>query len=118
MSVGGQGNVANLAHLGGAVAGYLYILYDRRQLTRGRNRGTFQSWMSSARWSRPSSSTSDIVDAKVFDINEAKSFEPKVQPNDLQKRIDEILDKISRSGYQSLSEEEKKILFEASKRMN
>jgi membrane associated rhomboid family serine protease len=118
MSVGGQGNVANLAHLGGAVAGYLYILYDRRQLTRGRNRGTFQSWMSSAPWSHPTSSAGDVVDAKVFDINESKSFEPKEPPVDLQKRIDEILDKISRSGYQSLSEEEKKILFEASKKMN
>jgi membrane associated rhomboid family serine protease len=118
MSVGGQGNVANLAHLGGAVAGYLYILYDRRQLKRGKNRGTFQSWMSSAPWSHPISSSSDVVDAKVFDINESKSFEPKDKPIDVQKRIDEILDKISRSGYQSLSEEEKKILFEASKRMN
>ena len=118
MSVGGQGNVANLAHLGGAVAGYLYILYDRRHLTRGKSRGTFQSWMASAPWSHPTSSSGDVVDAKVFDINESKSFEPKEQPVDLQKRIDEILDKISRSGYQSLSEEEKKILFEASKRMN
>jgi hypothetical protein len=36
----------------------------------------------------------------------------------LQKRIDEILDKISQSGYQSLTEEEKKILFEASKKLN
>jgi membrane associated rhomboid family serine protease len=118
MSVGGQGNVANLAHLGGAVAGYLYILYDRRQVARGRSHGTFQSWMSSAPWSHPTSSSGDVVDAKVFDINESKSFEPKEKPVDLQKRIDEILDKISRSGYQSLSEEEKKILFEASKRMN
>jgi membrane associated rhomboid family serine protease len=118
MSVGGQGNVANLAHLGGAVAGYLYILYDRRQLARGRSQGTFQSWMSSAPWSRPTSSTGDVVDAKVFDINESKSFGPKEKPIDAQKRIDDILDKISRSGYQSLSEEEKKILFEASKRMN
>ncbi|MCX6121789.1 MAG: rhomboid family intramembrane serine protease [Ignavibacteriales bacterium] len=118
MSVGGQGNVANLAHLGGAVAGYLYILYDRRQLTRGKSRGTFQSWMSSAPWSHPTTSSGDVVDAKVFDINKSKSFEPKEPPVDAQKRIDEILDKISRSGYQSLSEEEKKILFEASKRMN
>ena len=118
MSVGGQGNVANLAHLGGAVAGYLYILFDRWQLTRRRGRGTSQSWMSSAPWSHPTSSAGDVVDAKVFDINETKSFEPKEKPVDAQKRIDEILDKISRSGYQSLSEEEKKILFEASKRMN
>ena len=118
LSVGGQGNVANLAHLGGAVAGYLYILYDHRRIARGRNHGSFQSWMSSAPWSRPTSSSGDVVDAKVFDIHESKSLEAKEKPVDLQKRIDEILDKISRSGYQSLSEEEKKILFEASKRMN
>ncbi|HEY6436475.1 MAG TPA: DUF6576 domain-containing protein [Ignavibacteriaceae bacterium] len=35
-----------------------------------------------------------------------------------QAEIDKILDKISQSGYQNLSEREKKILFEASKKMN
>jgi hypothetical protein len=35
-----------------------------------------------------------------------------------QQEIDAILDKISQSGYQNLSEKEKKILFEASKKMN
>jgi hypothetical protein len=35
-----------------------------------------------------------------------------------QERIDEILDKIGKDGYQSLSEEEKKILFEASKKIH
>jgi membrane associated rhomboid family serine protease len=118
MSVGGPGNVANLAHLGGAVAGYLYIIYDRRRLLGGRSIRTSQSWMASAPWSKPSSTAGDVVDAKIFDINESKSFEQKEKPIDVQKRIDDILDKISRSGYQSLSEEEKKILFEASKRMN
>jgi hypothetical protein len=119
ISVGGQGNVANLAHLGGAVAGYLYLFYDRRRLqSQRRNSGTFQSWMASAPWSKSSSTAGDVVDAKIFDINESKTFESKEKPVDAQKRIDDILDKISRSGYQSLSEEEKKILFEASKRMN
>jgi membrane associated rhomboid family serine protease len=118
-SVGGPSNVANLAHLGGALAGYLYILYDRRRVITGRrSAGMFQSWMASAPWSKPSSTAGDVVDAKIFDINEAKSFNEKEKPIDAQKRIDDILDKISHSGYQSLSEEEKKILFEASKRMN
>ena len=35
-----------------------------------------------------------------------------------QAQIDEILDKISQSGYQSLTEEEKRLLFEASKKLN
>jgi membrane associated rhomboid family serine protease len=118
MSVGAPGNVANLAHLGGAVAGYLFLLYDRRRLTAGRSKSSFQSWMSSALWSKPSSTTGDVVDAKVYDIHESKTFETKQPANDTQKQIDEILDKISRGGYQSLTEEEKKTLFEASKRMN
>jgi membrane associated rhomboid family serine protease len=117
MSVGGQGNVANLAHLGGALAGYVYLFYDRRRLT-GRRTNTFQSWMSAVSWSRPKSTVGDVKEAKVFNIRESKAFESKSIPHDEQKQIDEILDKISQSGYQSLSDEEKKILFEASKRMN
>ena len=35
-----------------------------------------------------------------------------------QEQIDAILDKISAGGYQSLTEEEKRILFEASKKLN
>ena len=35
-----------------------------------------------------------------------------------QERIDEILDKISKSGYQNLSEDEKRILFDASKKIH
>jgi hypothetical protein len=124
MSVGGGGNVANLAHLGGAVAGYLYIMLDRYRLSRSRARTAFQSWTSPSSWSKPASSGGEVLDAKVFDINESKTFEPKDKPttagkpDEMQKRIDSILDKISQSGYQSLTEEEKKILFDASKRMN
>jgi membrane associated rhomboid family serine protease len=117
MSVGGPGNVANLAHLGGALAGYLYLLYDRRRVV-GWKSTSFQSWMSSSSWSKPKSSVGSVVDAKVYDISESKSFEPKTPQDVEQKKIDDILDKISQSGYQKLSEEEKKILFEASKRIN
>jgi len=35
-----------------------------------------------------------------------------------QERLDEILDKISASGYDSLTDDEKKMLFNASKKMN
>jgi hypothetical protein len=80
--------------------------------------GHSQSWTSASSWSRPSSSSGDMVDAKVFDINESKSYEQKPGQGGMQERIDEILDKISRNGYQSLTEEEKKLLFEASKKMN
>ncbi len=108
-------DVASLAHLGGAAAGFVYMLYDLRGFKlRARVRSmNVPGWFAS----KPASSKTeytDVVDAKVFDIREAK----KDERNDLQKHIDEILDKISQSGYQSLTEEEKKILFEASKKLN
>ena len=53
-----------------------------------------------------------IEDANYRDIK--NDNEEKVS----QEEIDKILDKISQSGYQNLTEREKKILFEASKRMN
>jgi len=115
LSVGGAGNVANLAHLGGAVAGYVYIVIDRRRLRGLRFSQTFDSIKDRMSVSRKDV---DVVDAKVFDINSGTTRTPSDSASDLQKRIDEILDKISRSGYQSLTEEEKRILFDASKRMN
>ena len=54
----------------------------------------------------------EVEDANYYEINGDKN-DPEVS----QEEIDKILDKISRSGYQNLSEREKKVLFEASKRM-
>ncbi len=113
LSVGGTSDVANLAHLGGALAGYLYMLYDLKGFKLRARVRSMPGWFTPKE--RPTTTEyKDVVDAKVFDIRDAK----KDERNDLQKRIDEILDKISQSGYQSLTEEEKKILFEASKKLN
>jgi membrane associated rhomboid family serine protease len=113
LSVGDQSAVANLAHLGGAAAGFVYVFYTAR-------RYPFQGlidkvgWWINARRFRRSEQVEDITDAKVFDINER----PKTEEELNQMKIDEILDKISRGGYQSLTEDEKRILFEASKKLN
>ncbi len=115
-SVGGPSNVANLAHLGGALAGYIYLMVDKHRL----GRGSFKSRMDDLRerMTFNASRQADVTDAKVYDIKSGEPQKTEPPPDDPQKRIDEILDKISRSGYQSLTEEEKKILFDASKRMN
>jgi hypothetical protein len=52
----------------------------------------------------------DVQDADYYDIENG-------QRDISQGEIDEILDKISKSGYQNLTEQEKKVLFEASKKM-
>ena len=117
-----QSNVAHLAHLGGAIAGFLFILFDKnidvplkRMLNISSAHGT------RTKFHNPFSGIADkfkqkqqnIEDAKYYDINHKKDDEEISQAE-----IDAILDKISQSGYQNLSEREKRILFEASKKMN
>lgn len=53
----------------------------------------------------------NVDEANYYDINSKDESEVT------QAEIDEILDKISQSGYQNLTEREKKILFQASKKM-
>lgn len=119
--IGSGGVVAHLAHIGGALTGALFIFADRRSNFSQR----FFNWMQS--YKRPSSGSSsssssfnfrkpfqkdgdNVQEARFYDINEKKSDEID------QEEIDRILDKISRSGYQNLTDKEKKILFEASKK--
>ena len=114
-------NVAHLAHLGGALAGFLFIMFDKnidvplkRMLNVSGYSGdnTFNNPFSglSEKFKRKSS---NITDANYYDINQKKEGEDITQAE-----IDKILDKISQSGYQNLTEHEKKVLFEASKKMN
>lgn len=117
LTIGQDTGVANLAHLGGALAGYVYILYDNRRLPFHRVVDKFKWWMnsiSSSGASKRDGQDESIHEAKYFEIDQSKKTDQEVT----QKEIDRILDKISRGGYQSLSEEEKKILFEASKKLN
>ncbi len=103
--------IAHFAHLGGAAVGYVYLLIDQR-------RAPFSSFIAHARERMVSSrqhagsyNSTDITDAKYYDIVDKEE-------RTSQQQVDEILDKISKSGYQSLTDEEKKILFEASKKLN
>lgn len=98
----------HIAHLGGALFGYLYIvlLKNSTDLSKG---------------------VSGIIDffANLFKPKERTPFtavhrnttpppsqRPGGKPKDItQKQIDEILDKISKSGYDSLTKEEKEFLF-------
>ena len=119
LSVNEPSVVAHLAHIGGAITGFIFLLLDKR------NNFSFSNVMNSFKKSssfntqnkfrKPrfgSSADSDIEDAKFHDIRDSAKDEIIVT----QEEIDRILDKISQSGYQNLTEREKKILFEASKR--
>jgi membrane associated rhomboid family serine protease len=115
-------NVAHLAHLGGALAGFLFIMFDssidvplKRSLNISsgyRSNQNFQNRFSGFA-DKYKQKSQNIEDAKYYDLNKKKDSDEVTQ-----EEIDRILDKISASGYQNLSEREKRILFEASKKMN
>lgn len=113
---GTRDGIAHFAHLGGAFVAFLYIMADRDRLP-------LKNFFSGLKRKDKSSGLryhrGGIEDAKYYDIKEDKETrqQMKEDPGIDQKRIDEILDKISKSGYQNLTEEEKRILFEASQKL-
>ena len=105
------GNVAHLAHLGGGIFGALSII-NVNSPKNFMNR--LEKWFSNFKW--PSFQRKPKM--KVYK-NEARSMnddEYNSSKQDHQLRVDAILDKISKKGYEGLSKEEKDILFNESKR--
>jgi len=94
-------NVAHFAHVGGMLFGLALILYWRYKET-GKNPNLnirFKNPRKSENYDRPKSD---------WDYNKERA--------DDNKRTDEILDKISKYGYDSLTKEEKEFLFKQSKK--
>jgi membrane associated rhomboid family serine protease len=116
VGIGGTDGVAHFAHLGGAFVGFVYLMLEGYNLSffkpRENRQSTPHQWTSTH--TRPIE-YSNVADAQVYDI---KDHAPKTPSAATQKEIDEILDKISHGGYQSLNDDEKKKLFEASKKLN
>jgi membrane associated rhomboid family serine protease len=107
--------IAHFAHLGGAAVGLIFILVDQRMSPlRNLWYRTRRRFVIPGRINEYAPYNKDEVsDAKYYDRHDDMD-EGEV----IQERIDEILDKINQHGYQSLTEEEKKLLFEASKKLN
>jgi hypothetical protein len=97
----------NLAHLGGAFCGVIYVL----QLRRGNDMGKGVNWLGNSlkKLFTPQPKVKVSYRKPVDDI------EYNRLKNQDQTRMNEILEKISKSGYGSLSKEEKEILFRMGK---
>jgi membrane associated rhomboid family serine protease len=100
----------HVAHLGGAVMGYFFIwgLKQGVDITKGFNR--LMDKMASLSFSRPKPKM------KVTYKRAESDMEYKARKNQDTKQLDLILDKLKKSGYASLTPDEKKFLFDASKR--
>jgi membrane associated rhomboid family serine protease len=96
LSIIGPNAGGELSHLGGAFIGFVYI----KRLQKGND------WIDSiSNWFKPKSKL------KVVSKNSARPAQGKPR----QEEVDFILDKISKSGYDNLSKQEKEVLFRASK---
>jgi rhomboid family protein len=96
IGIAGLNAGGELSHLGGALFGFVYV----KQLQRGNDWVGFFTNMFKKR-----------SKLKIAVKNNSKNTSNKPR----QEEIDRILDKISQSGYDSLSKQEKEILFRASK---
>lgn len=128
--------IAHVAHLGGAVVGIIYLLINKKKLGMGsffgstnKGQGRFTSQFSSPGKKKESTygnwanggNTAKKIHIKEDDYEEVEShdFQKDMDDNEksAQEKIDTILDKLSEGGYQSLTEEEKKVLFQESKKL-
>lgn len=99
----------HIAHLGGAVFGYLFTLSIRRNLDLT---GGFMAFLGKLGklFGKPKKRMHVKYKKKVSDMNDTEYNEYKKQKDN---RINDILDKISKHGYESLTKEEKEILFKS-----
>jgi hypothetical protein len=115
ISIAGANAGGDLAHLGGAAMGFIYM----RQFQKGNDLGgfvmAFLSFIKSffVKQSKIKVSYSRKASASASKSGGVGSNSGSATPD--QDEIDAILDKISNSGYESLTKEEKQKLFNASK---
>lgn len=101
-----------MAHLGGAFLGYIYA----RQLFKGNDIGSGFTKFREAivdvfKPKEKKAPMKTVYRKKATSSNNKEEYDKQAK----QRRIDSILDKISKSGYESLSKEEKDFLFKAGK---
>jgi membrane associated rhomboid family serine protease len=99
----------NIAHLGGALIGFVYL----KQLQAGSNWG---NWITlTLQWTKNLFKPKPAVKV-TYRKNEPYVSKPSKSSKVSQEELDAILDKISDGGYESLTKEEKEKLFNASKK--
>ena len=116
MSGPGDG-VAHMAHLGGMLFGFLMIRYWQKHpdssSSFGRSRG--QEFFDNMRRKYEARQNQQHMKAEHTDPRRETDEEYNVRQRRNQEEVDAILDKIRKSGYDSLTKEEKKKLFDQSR---
>jgi membrane associated rhomboid family serine protease len=111
LSVASTNAGGHIAHLGGAIYGYLFSLQMKQGKDIGKSFGNVVDSLATLFKRKPHMKVSYKSGARNMDDMEYN--QTKVEK---QKEIDRILDKIARSGYDSLTKKEKETLFKMSNR--
>ena len=119
-ALGSSGDgVAHTAHLGGMLFGFLMIRYWNRHPSSGYDRGRGQQFFENLRRNfeqrqrqHQQNNNNHMHAERGGSKEDDREFNARKRQN--QEEIDAILDKIRKSGYDSLTKEEKKKLFDAS----
>jgi len=99
-----------LAHIGGALFGYLFTLNIKKGRDIGKGINRIIDFFATLFKPRKKMKVTYKKPATEYDYNKLKT--------ERQARINQILDKISKGGYDSLTKEEKEILFKESQQKN
>jgi membrane associated rhomboid family serine protease len=106
LSIPGSNGGGHIAHIGGAVFGWIFANFRKGKLH-------FRLFEPAAVNMRVSSKQEKVSVSHPRPANKAKKYGSQGH-TPTQEEIDAILDKISKSGYERLTKEEKDILFKAS----
>ncbi len=117
VSLAGGNAGGNMAHLGGALIGYLFVVQYKKGNDWSKPVIGFITFFQNlfARKPKMKAYRGGSSSQKSDDANSQKQARAKKSTEE-QNTIDAILDKISASGYESLTQKEKQILFHASKK--
>lgn len=110
-------NVAHLAHLGGMIFGFFLIRYWRRHPENYYDNGNGTSFFDNLRskWEQRGGNHSFGKGSRYHGTGNP-DWDYNAREQAAREEIDRILDKIRKSGYDSLSKEEKQTLFDQSKK--
>lgn len=106
LSITSENAGGHIAHLGGALFGYLFIVFIRKK--RDLTSGFMQALTHISSWFHGRKKMRVKYKKKAAEMNDREYNEYKKGKED---QINAILEKISKSGYDSLTREEKEMLF-------
>lgn len=109
-----QGNAGgHIAHLGGALFGFLYARHLRRNTKFGDGVEGIGNFFTGLFKKKPKLTVVNKKESPVYSSTTIADFDIEYEPSP--EEVDAILDKINQSGYESLTRQEREMLFKASK---